>query len=69
VTPQVNTNVFNFAGLCFAESGSLLLEVAVAALLFEVAVAGYYLKLRCCGCCLSISTTILEFIPITMTAS
>jgi len=43
--------------VCFAESGSLLFEVAVAALLFEVAVAAllfevavadYYLKLRCC---------------------
>jgi len=22
-------------------------------LLFKVAVAGYYLKLRCCGCCVS----------------
>lgn len=49
MTPQVNTNLFNFVGLlsiCFAESGSLLFEVAEAALLFEVAVAGYYLKLR-----------------------
>ena len=31
--------------VCFAESSSLLFEVAVAAFLFKVAVAGYYLKL------------------------
>jgi len=30
--------------VCFAETGSLLFEVAVAALLFEVAVAGYHFE-------------------------
>ena len=41
MTPRVNTNVFNFAGLLSILSctGSLLFEFAVTSFLFEITVA------------------------------
>jgi hypothetical protein len=46
VTPQVNTNVILqiYFLVCFAESSSLLFEVAVVAVLFKVAVAALLFK-------------------------